>query len=179
MKRRGPRSRGHAALSVLAVSPPKQESTSCLSQTLMSRSLFLHIRNSSAVKNNRWWCWWRSVLFLLLFDPECSVNKGQWLQQFTGCSQSSTEVSNICCLTVASSAGVCWSLWAAPTITTQRVHRKLKMTCICFWEVEKVCLYVWVSREGLAGWQSGAGPSSGFSLSEQTTGQRWQFPSLK
>lgn len=141
MNRRGPRSRGHAALSGLAVSPPKQESTSCLSQTLMSRSLFLHIRNSSAVKNNRWWCWWRSVLFLLLFDPECSVNKGQRLQQFTGCSQSSTEVSNICCLTVASSAGVCWSLWAAPTITTQSIHRKLKMTCICFWEVKKVSKY--------------------------------------
>lgn len=88
------------------VSPPKQESTICLLQTLISRSLFLNIRNSSAVRNNRWWCWSRSVQFMLLFDPECSLNKGQQLEPFTSCSQSSSKVFNICWLTVASTAVV-------------------------------------------------------------------------
>lgn len=99
MKKKRQRSRGHAVCMKPYLSRcPKQGSTICLLYLDGFSTTSGIVQLSKTIDA-------RSVQFMLPSEPECCLNKGQWLGQFNTSSQSSS-VFNICWLTVASTAVV-------------------------------------------------------------------------
>lgn len=76
----------------------------------------------------------RSVHFMLLSDPECSLNKGQWLERFNSCGQSSSSfyhlLAGLLALVIGSNcdSDIGWDGGAKP-----RVFIAIKKRKRCWW----------------------------------------------